>query len=105
MELEDLQEFTRFGNVQRDHAYCRILAGKIERHGRLGFQKFSRLMGMATISKSVPRNLCIVGIPRVGFFCIKSMRSDAIFPIVESRSTQPSNRCIPTEFETDIEKV
>ena len=28
------------------------------------------------------------------------MPSDTILPVVESRSTQPSNRCIPTELET-----
>ena len=86
--------------VQRDHAYCRVHAGQIERQGRLGFQKFSRLELMATISKSISRNLCKVGIPRVGYFCIKSMPSDTIWPVVESRSTQPSNRCIRTELET-----
>ena len=49
---------------------------------------------------SIPRNLCKVGIPRVGYFCIKSRLSDAIWPVIESRSTKPSNRCIPTELET-----
>ena len=34
--------------------------------GRLGFQKFPRLKRMATISKSIPRNLCKVRIPRAG---------------------------------------
>ena len=52
---------------------------------------------MAAISKSMQRNLHKVAIPRVGSFCIKSMPSDTILPVVESRSTQPNNRCIPTE--------
>ena len=78
--------------VQRYRAYCRVPAGQIERQGRLCFQK--------CISKSIPKNLCKVGIPRVGSFCIKSMPSDTILPVVESRSTQPSNRCIPTKLET-----
>ena len=62
--------------------------------GRLGFQKFPRLKRMATISKSIPKNLCKVRIPRAGSFCIRSMPSDTILPVVESRSTQPSNRCM-----------
>ena len=62
--------------------------------GRLGFQKFPRLKRMATVSKSIPRNLCKVGIPRVGSFCIRSMPSDTILSVVKSRSTQPSNRCM-----------
>ena len=37
---------------------------------------------------------------RVGSFCIESMPSDTILHVVESRSTQPSNRCIRTELET-----
>ena len=86
--------------VQRDHASCRVPAGQIERQGRLGFQKFPRLERMASISKSIPRDFRKVGIPRVGSFCIKSMPSDTILPVVESRSTQPSNRCIPTKLET-----
>ena len=40
---------------------------------------------MATISKSVPRNLSRVGIPRVRSFCIKSIPSDTTLPVVESR--------------------
>ena len=55
---------------------------------------------MATISKSIPRNLCKVGIPRVGSFCIKSMPSNTILPVVERKSAQPGNRSIPTELET-----
>ena len=55
---------------------------------------------MATISKSIPRKLCKVGIARVGSLCIKSMPSNTILPVVESRSTQTSNRCISTEIET-----
>ena len=86
--------------VQRDHAYCRVAAGQIERQDRLGFQKFSRLKRMATISKSISKNLCKVGIPRGGSFCIKSTPSDTILPVVESRSTQPYNRCIPAKLET-----
>ena len=86
--------------IQRDPAYCRVPAGQIERQGRLDFQKFPRLKQMATISKSIPKNLCKVGIPRVGSFCIKSMPSDTILPVVESRSTQLSNRYIPTKLET-----
>ena len=85
---------------QRDHDYCRAPAGQIERQGRLDFQKFPRLKQMATISNSIPRNLCKVGIPRVGSFCIKSMPSNTNLPVVERRSTQPSYRCIPTELET-----
>ena len=87
-------------NVQRDHAYCRVPARQIERQSRLGFQKFPRLERMATIFKSIARNLCKVRIPRVGSFSIESMPSDTILPVVESRSTQPSNRCIPAESET-----
>ena len=37
---------------------------------------------------------------RVGSFCIESMPSDTILHVVESRSTQPSNRCIRTELKT-----
>ena len=55
---------------------------------------------MATISKSISKKLCKVGIPRVGSFYIRSMPSDTILPVLEKRSTQPSNRCIPTELET-----
>ena len=55
---------------------------------------------MATITKSVPRNLFKVGITRVRSFCIKSMPSNIILPVAESRFTQPSNRCIPAELET-----
>ena len=55
---------------------------------------------MATISKSIPRNLSRVGIPRVRSFCIESIPSDTTLPVVESRSAQPNNRCISTEFET-----
>ena len=55
---------------------------------------------MAAISKSIPRNLCKVGIRRVGLFCIRSMPSDTILAVAESRSTQPSNRCVLTELET-----
>ena len=29
------------------------------------------------------RNLCKMGIPRVAFFCIKSMPSDTILPVVD----------------------
>ena len=65
----------------------------------MGFPKFPRLKRMATISISIPRNLCKRGIPRAGSFCIKSVPSNTILPVVESRSTQPSNRCIPTELE------
>ena len=86
--------------VQRNHNYCRVPAGQIERQGRLGFQKFPRLKRMAAISKSILRNLCKVGIPGVGSFCIKNMPSNTILPLVEKRSTQPSNRCILTEPET-----
>ena len=84
--------------IQRNHAYCRVPAGQTECQARLGFQKFPRLKRMAAISKSIPRNLCKVGIPRVGSFYIKSMPSNTILPVVESRSTKPSNRCIPTEL-------
>ena len=86
--------------VQRDHDYCRAPVWQIEHQGRLGFQKFPRLKRLATFSKSFPRNLCKVGIPRVGSFCIKGIPSNTILPVVERRSTQPSNRCIPTELET-----
>ena len=55
---------------------------------------------MATITKSVPRNLFKVGITRVRSFCIKSMPSNIILPVVESRFTEPSNRCIPAELKT-----
>ena len=68
--------------------------------GRLGFQKFPRLKRMATISKSIPKNLCKVAIPRSGSFYIKSIPSDSISPVVKNRSTQPSNICIPTKLET-----
>ena len=54
-------------NVQRDHSYCRVPAGQIERQGRLGFLRFPRLEQMTTISKSIPRTLCNVGILRVLF--------------------------------------
>ena len=55
---------------------------------------------MGTISNSISINLCKVGIPRVRSFSIKSMPSDTILPVVESRSIQPSNRYIPTVLET-----
>ena len=55
---------------------------------------------MATISKSVPKNLCKVGILGVASFYIKSMPSNTILPVVERRSTHPRKRCIPTELET-----
>ena len=47
---------------------------------RWGFQKFPRLIRMGTIFKSIPipRNLCNLGISRVGTFCIKTMPSDTI---------------------------
>ena len=86
------------GIVQRDHDYCRVPAVQIKRQDRLGFQKFPRLKRIATNFKSIPRNLCKVGIPRVGSFYIKSMPSNTILPVMESRSTKPSNRCIPTEL-------
>ena len=47
---------------------------------------------MTTNSKRSLGSCCKVEIPKVGSFCIKSMPSDTILPIVESRSTQPSNR-------------
>ena len=47
---------------------------------------------MTTNSKRSLGSCYKVEIPKVGFFCIKSMPSDTILPIVESRSTQPSNR-------------
>ena len=86
--------------VQGDYDSCKVPAGHIERQNRLGFQKFPRLKRMATISKSISKKLCKVGIPRVGSFYIRSMPSDTILPVLEKRSTQPSNRCIPTELET-----
>ena len=55
---------------------------------------------MGTISNSISINLCKVGIPRVRSFSIKSMPSDTILPVVESRSIQPSNRYIPAVLET-----
>ena len=54
--------------VQRDHDYCGVPVGQIERQCKLGFKKFLRLKQMATFSKSVPNNLCDLGILRVGFF-------------------------------------
>ena len=86
--------------AQRDHAYCRVPAGQIQRQGRLDFQKFPRPKRMATTSKCILRNMCKVEIPRVRSFCINSMPSNTILPVVENRSTRPSNRCIPTELET-----
>ena len=86
--------------VQRYHDYCRVPAGQMERQGKLGFQKFLRLQRMVNISKSIPRNLCKVVISTVGSFCIKSMPSNAILPVVGRTSTQLSNRSIPTELET-----
>ena len=86
--------------VQRDHDYCRVPPPHFERQVRLGFQKFPRLKRMATISKSIPRNLWKVEIPRVGSFCIKSMSLNTTLPVVERRSALLSNRCILTELET-----
>ena len=85
--------------VLRHHDYCRVPAGQIERQGRLGFLKFPRLKRMTTISKGIPKNLCKLGTHRVGSFCIKSMPSNTILSVIERRSTQPSNRCIPIELE------
>ena len=95
------KEIWEFALSRKIMLTAEYLPGRLNvRADRLGFQKFPRLKRMATISKSIPKNLCKVGIPRVGSFCIKSMPSDTILPVVESRSTQPSNRCIPTKLET-----
>ena len=56
--------------VQRDHDYYRVPSGQIESRGTLVFQKFPGLKRMATISKSIPRKFCKVGIARIGSFCI-----------------------------------
>ena len=72
-----------------------MIMNSLENHASNNIMHFFEQM--AAISKSMQRNLRKVGIPRVGSFCIKSMPSDTILPVVESRSTQPNNRCIPTE--------
>ena len=69
-DYSHLQRDLGIRNVQRDHTYCRVLARQIEHQGRLGFKKFPRPERMATISKSILGNLCKVGIPKVGSFCI-----------------------------------
>ena len=85
--------------VQNDHAYCRVPAGQAEYQGRLGFPKFPRLKRMATISISIPINFCKEGTPTAGPFCIKSVPSNTILPVVENRPTPPSSRCIPRKME------
>ena len=65
-----------------------------------GLPEISKTRANVTISKSIPRNLCNVRIPRVGSICIKNMQSGTNLPVAETRSTQPSNRCIPTELQT-----
>ena len=75
--------------------YFSMIMKSLENHASNNIMHFFEQM--AAISKSMQRNLHKVAIPRVGSFCIKSMPSNTILPVVESRSTQPNNRCIPTE--------
>ena len=58
------------------------------------------LLSLFWNTKSIPRNLFKVMIPRVGSFCIKRMPSDTMLTVVENRSTQLSKRWFPTELET-----
>ena len=54
--------------------------------GRVGFHKFPRLKRMTTISKSIPRNVCKVGIPGSGSFYTKSMTPSFLSSKTDLRS-------------------
>ena len=72
-----------------------VSISRAARQGRLGFQKFPGLKEIASISKSVSRNLW--GFLELDLFA--STECNQIQSVVESRSTQPRNGCIPNEFE------
>ena len=80
----------------REHVVEGLCRAETSRKRPVGQLSFQNLLN----SKSISRDLCKTGIPRVGSFCIKSMPSGSSLTVVESRHTQPSNRCIPTELET-----
>ena len=83
-----------------DHNYCRILPKRIEYNSRLGISKHFGLLRVDAESSNFSESLPNKGFSRDRFVCIPSITSDTNLFCMETRSSQPCNRCISTELVT-----
>ena len=85
-----------------DHSCCRIPPKRIECSSRMGISKQFEILRVGAESSNFSQSLSNKGFSRDRFFCIPSITSDTNLRCMDTRSTQSCNRCISTEFGTQI---
>ena len=81
-----------------DHSYCRVPSQQTECDSRLGFKKQFGLLRMEASSPVISENLSTDGNPRDRSICFQIISSDQDLLFVETRSIEPSGKCLPTKL-------